>query len=315
MPCASLAASLADAGYRTSLFHSGRFGYLGMQEVLDHKGFDVLEDAGAIGGNVHSSFGVDEPATVDRMLRWLDTLNRRPFFAAYLPIAGHHPYASSGPFGAADARAEYRNALHQADAAVGQLLAGLTKRGLDQSTMVVVFGDHGEAFGEHPGNIGHTLFINEENVRVPYLIAVPGVTTHTIPVARVASVIDTAPTVLDLLGLPAPSSHQGVSLLRPTPRMALFFTDYARGWLGLRDGCWKYLLETEADRSKLFDVCRDPAESTDVSAASAERVAGYRERLRQWSHAELRLACDPAPSGTIVTMSGGDDHTPVALCP
>ena len=42
-------------GYRTGLFHSGRFDYLGMRAVIEHRGFGVLEDAGAIGGNVNST--------------------------------------------------------------------------------------------------------------------------------------------------------------------------------------------------------------------------------------------------------------------
>ena len=66
---------------------------------------------------------------------------------------------------------------------------------------MVVFGDHGEAFGEHPGNFAHTLFIHEENVRVPYVIAAPGVVdSEQRRVQRVASAIDTAPTILDLAG-------------------------------------------------------------------------------------------------------------------
>jgi hypothetical protein len=78
--------------------------------------------------------------------------------------------------------------------------------------------------------------------------------------------------------------------------MALFFTDYALGWIGLRDGCWKYLLETGADRSKLYDVCRDPAETTDLSGSSPDRARGYRDRARQWSSAQLRFTRnDPGP--------------------
>ena len=48
--CRSVAAVLADAGYRTAMFHSGRFGYLGMESVIGHRGYQTLEDAGDIGG-------------------------------------------------------------------------------------------------------------------------------------------------------------------------------------------------------------------------------------------------------------------------
>ena len=78
------------------------------------------------------------------------------------------------------------NALHEGDAALGQLLSGLRARQIDDDTLVVVFGDHGEAFGEHPGNFAHTLFIHEENVRVPYVIAAPGAIPEPIRVQRLS---------------------------------------------------------------------------------------------------------------------------------
>ena len=289
VPCVSLARTLATAGYRSALFHSGRFVYLGMRSVIDDRGFDVLEDAGAIGGRVDSSFGVDETSTVQRMLGWIDSLRKdERFFITYMPIAGHHPYASSteGPFAGDDDFARYMNALHEGDAALGQLLNGLRARQLDDDTLVVVFGDHGEAFGEHPGNFAHTLFIHEENVRVPYVIAAPGAIAEPIRVQRVASVIDTAPTILDLLGLPPAAAHQGESLLRPESRMALFYTDYSLGWLGLTDGCWKYLYEIDSRRSALFDVCEDPGETRDRAKDFPERADAYGERVRAWAAAQ-----------------------------
>ena len=279
---------LKAAGYHTAMFHSGRFRYLGMQELIADKGFDVLEDAGAIGGNEHSSFGVDEPSTVARLLRWIDSVPRgERFMAAYLPVAGHHPYATSapGPFPSTTEASQYLNALHDGDAALGTLFDGLRARGLDRNTMVIVYGDHGEGFGQHPGNAGHTFFIFDENVRVPLLIALPGVTPHQARVAAVTSLIDVVPTMLDLLGLPASGQHQGVSALQPGARMSLFFTDYSLGWLGLRDGCRKYLYEIGSGRSKLFDVCRDPDELNDASALDAARVAHYRERVERWAAA------------------------------
>ena len=179
------------------------------------------------------------------------------------------------------------------------LLAGLRALGIDDETMVIVYGDHGEAFGEHPGNFAHTMFIHEENLRVPYVIAAPGAVTAQRRVQRVASTIDTAPTVLDLLGLPAEALHQGTSLLRPDPRMALFFTDYSIGWLGLADGCWKYSFEMDSGRSRLFDVCDDPAESRD-------RAGEFPERVSRVPGAGSRLGV--GPEGTREQVPGSGWH-------
>ncbi len=286
--CAPLPALLATAGYATGLFHSGRFDYLGMRAVIEHRGYGVLEDAGAIGGNVNSSFGVDEPAAVARMLAWIDSLPRQsPFFLTYMPVAGHHPYVTTGPRvfpGDADFDS-YLNSIHDGDAAFGALVDGLRSRGLERNTLFVVFGDHGEAFGQHPGNFAHTLFAYEENVRVPLVIAAPGAIAGQTRVSRLASVIDIAPTIMALLGLPRSARHDGTSLLAPGARMALFFTDYSLGWLGLADGCWKYLLEIDSNRSRLFDVCADPDEKIDRAQSEPERVRAYGDRVRRWAEA------------------------------
>jgi hypothetical protein len=288
----SIAHILREHGYRTGLFHSGRFIYLGMQAIVENRGFEVAEDAGDIGGNVNSSFGVDEPATVSRMLSWIDGLRGdERFFLMYLPIAGHHPYETPEPrpFPERDEVNRYRNALFFGDAALGVFFAELKKRALFEKTLFVVFGDHGEAFGQHEGNYGHTMFLYEENVRVPYLFALPGIVSEQTRITRTASVIDTAPTILDLLGIPLPSVYQGSSLLDGADRMALLFTDYSLGFLGLRDGPWKFIDEVGAGRAKLFRLDQDPHEVQNVAATFPARADAYRQLLTRWSRAQKEL--------------------------
>jgi glucan phosphoethanolaminetransferase (alkaline phosphatase superfamily) len=297
----SLAGVLAAAGYHTALFHSGRFEYLGMEAIVRNRGYHTLEDAGDIGGDHHSSFGVDdERITVRRLLAWIDSLPKgERFFVTYLPIAGHHPYSSpdAGPFSNGEAIGRYRNALHHADAAIACLLEGLERRGLSRKTLIIIHGDHGEAFGQHDGNFAHTLFIYEENIHVPLLIAFPGLVQQPVRIRRVASLIDIAPTILDLLGLPIPDVYQGKSLLDARPCMALFFTDYSLGLLGLRDGDWKFIYELDSGRSKLYDLNNDPDEARDRSAQEPERITAYRKHLTDWSAGQKgRILAHPAGS-------------------
>ncbi len=288
MHCPALPQELANAGYRTALFHSGRFMYLGMPDVIENRGFEVLEDAGAIGGNIHSSFGVDDMSTVHRLLSWIDSLKPGDrFFVTYLPVAGHHPYVSpeAGPFGGTGediSVVHYLNAVHYGDRALGVFVDGLRARGLEDKTLFVVFGDHGEAFGEHEGNFGHTQFIYDENVHVPYVIAAPGLIQESIRTHNAISLIDTAPSILDLLAIPIPADLQGTSVLEPGSRMSLFFTDYSLGWLGLRDACRKYLFEMDSARSHLYDVCTDPRESADISSREPGRTSAYRSIAERW---------------------------------
>jgi phosphoglycerol transferase MdoB-like AlkP superfamily enzyme len=283
---------LAGEGYRTALFHSGRFMYLGMNAVIQSRGFETLADAGDISGNFNSSFGVDEPATVERMLAWIDALPRgQRFFLHYLPIAGHHPYATPerGPFPESDDAGQYLNALHFGDAALGKFLDGLKARGLDTNTLFVIYGDHGEAFGQHEGNYGHTLFLYEENIRVPLLIAMPGAWHEATRVQRTASLVDVAPTLLDLLGLKLPADYQGASLLEPRQQAALFFTDYSLPLAGLRDGQWKLIVEVGTSRAKLFDLETDPRETRNLAGQFPERVTGWRRLLDEWAAAQKAL--------------------------
>jgi lipoteichoic acid synthase len=284
---------LSRHGYRTALYHSGRFAYLVMTETMALLQFETGVDAGGISGRVQSSFGVDEPSTVTKALEWIDRKDARPFFLTYLPTAGHHPYASSapGPFPQTDDLSAFKNSIHEGDAAIAALMAGLRTRGLDSRTIVVVTGDHGEAFGQHSGNFAHSFFIYDENIRVPLIFHVPGREARRMK--KISSLTDVGPTLLDIIGAPQPANLDGRSLLEATSRMALFFTDYAIGWLGLRDGCFKYIFEVEARRSQLYNVCEDPGEQQDINASMPERVSAYRERLESWAAARRAAVLTP----------------------
>jgi len=285
-PCRSIAGELAAHGYRTALFHSGRFGYLGMDGVVRNRGYDTLADAGDIGGVHDSSFGIDEPSTVASILRWIDATPRgRPFFVTYLPIAGHHPYETpeGGPFPDRDEFGRYRNALRYGDAALGALRSGLESRGLDRNTLWIVLGDHGEAFGQHEGNYGHTFQLFDENVHVPFVIAAPGAFPSSVRARRVVSLIDTAPTILDLLGFGAPGAYDGQSMLDGRPRMALFFTDYSLALAGLRDGSRKVIHDLRSGRSRWFDLARDPDETVDLSSRYPVDTRRYADTLAAWT--------------------------------
>ena len=149
-------------------------------------------------------------------------------------------------------------------------------------------GDHGEAFAQHEGNVGHTLFIYEENVHVPLVVAAPGLFLKQQRIHRAASLIDIAPTVLDLLGFTPEGQYQGRSLLEGLNQMALFYADYSVGWSGLRDGRWKFILDLDSRRASLFDLSIDPEERLDLSRRFPDRTSAYEEHLRAWSSAQKR---------------------------
>lgn len=301
-----LAASLKQAGYASGLFHSGRFMYLGMDSIVSHSGFDVIEDAGAIGGNRESSFGVQENATIKRILGWVESLNPgQRFFLTYLPIAGHHPYDTPqpGPFPEAEERDRYLNALFYADSSLKALIQGLEQNGRLMDSVLIIAGDHGEAFGKHEGNFGHSLFINDENVRVPLMIVAPGKIEKEIRVNRPVSLIDIAPTVLELEGTQLPTTYQGSSMLGGREQMVLFYTDYSLTWLGLRDGCLKYVHEVGSGRDRLYDLCEDPDERQDISSHLSGRLRSYRDHVMNWSREQKAMRGAVSPQEKALTAA------------
>lgn len=288
-PASSVAGVFRSRGYHTGLFHSGHFEYLGMEEVLRERGFGVMRDAGDISGRTESSFGVDEFEVVAALLAWVDELPAdERFFVQYLPIAGHHPYLypGEGPFEGGSEIDRYHNALHYGDRALGDLLEGFKQRGLFSNTCFVVYGDHGEAFGEHEGNVGHTLFLYEENVRVPLLIAAPGKITEGKRIPGVTSLIDIAPTLCELAAVPIPADFQGSSVLGGVERISLFYTDYSLGLLGLRDGPWKFIYELESGRRRLYNLTHDPDEMRNMAGALPSLAEHYSRRVQGWAASE-----------------------------
>jgi arylsulfatase A-like enzyme len=285
--CSSVATQLTNAGYRSALFHSGHVRYIGMQGIVEGRGFREVHDADSIPGAYETSFGIDDLSTSKRLLSFIDSRpDQRPFFAVYSPIAGHHPYHSPGPdigpFPVQGDRDLYLNDLFKGDLALGHLADGIRERGLWERTLWVIVGDHGQAFQQHPGNFGHTLFVYEENTHVPFIIVAPGLIGQQLRAPQVVSLLDMAPTTLALLGLPIPSDYQGKVVLEPRPGFARFMTDHDLLKAGVRHANWKFLYESEYGRARLFDIGSDPEEKLDIAAQQPERAELYRRHVLSW---------------------------------
>jgi len=114
-------------------------------------------------------------------------------------------------------RDRYLNACHHLDTQFARVFAGLEERGLLDSTIVIVTGDHGEEFREH-GHWGHNSAFDEPQTRTPLLVYVPG--RPPARVTRMSSHLDIPATLLTLLGVTTPSEEYslGHDLLGPVER-------------------------------------------------------------------------------------------------
>jgi arylsulfatase A-like enzyme len=311
--CRSIARLLEQGGIRTALFQSTFVGDWIDAPFFDHLHFGTLKDAsrviaerGASGRPVDSRHGIlQEHETVTELIGWVDErcTRREPFFGVYYSWAAHAPYPleHAGRFGSGGSlspRDRHARLVRLLDEQVERIHDALAGEDCGRPTVLLVTGDHGEAFEEHPGNRYHVMHVYEENVHVPLIVVAPGLTARRID--RVASHIDLAPTILDLELGPeslrlgeAPESpdlpgrpYQGHSLLRPAePRPVFSASMQGEGRASIRFGSFKLIATPK--RSWLFDTDADPGERHDLTTSQPELARALRSAFGSWVSYQL----------------------------
>jgi arylsulfatase A-like enzyme len=312
----TLAELLSAAGYTTAGFVS--WIYVGAAYGLG-QGFDVYRELVERARLEPASGGGAAPAgqVVDAALAWLAAGPKRPFFLFVHLFDPHLDYAPPPPydtlFGGDPAAADgsyaflsrfipylgrpvpplseaarerivalYDGEIRYADEQIGRLLRALEERGDD--CLVILLSDHGEELGEHGSLEGHGWTLFGEVLRVPLVVRLPGGEAAGRVVDAPVTLLDVAPTVLDVLGLPAPASFQGRSLLglarggpAPGGRLLVAQTDRSGARLrSVRGERWKRIEVRDAgaatlglpvrEGALLFDLESDPGEQRDRSA-------------------------------------------------
>ncbi len=202
-------------------------------------------------------------------------------------------------------RAHYDGAVTYADAWFGVFLRSLEARGLTSRTVVVLLGDHGEDLGEH-GHFDHGNALHDNVLHVPLLVGGPGVPAGG-RVARVVELLDVAPTLLELCGIPPNARHQGRSLagllgigpesqaVAPAQPAAFSFD---AGRASLRTQRWRFIRERTpggAWGERLFDRSAEPNETVDVSSRYKDAAALLRSRLLDAAEGALDHSSPPGP--------------------
>lgn len=236
---------------------------------------------------------------VDGMIDFISQEPDRPFFVMGWTTQTHHPYEPTPGVPLLEMQHEpvpdqyeldrYLNVLHETDRHLGRLFDAVRRRGLDQNTLIVVVGDHGQAFG-YPHNTyiqGRTMY--EEDVHVPLMFWFPRLYRQPARTSEVGSHIDLAPTIAELAGVPPALDWQGRSLFdrTRTPR-AYFYVAEDHFTLGLREGRWKYIFNLREGAEELYDLDLDPNEQHNVAKVEPERSARMRQRLAAWTEANRR---------------------------
>jgi len=205
-------------------------------------------------------------------------------------------------------RARYDSELAWTDDRIEALLGALERRGLLHDALIVLSADHGEELDDR-GGFGHGHTLHDELVHVPLALGLPGRAGRRI--APAVSLLDLAPTVLELLGVKAPATFQGRSLMplldgrgwSAQPAIAETSRDPLRRRQALlRDGGLKYVATVSADGAspvaladeRLYDLEQDPGER--APQHDHPRQAELRRRLLAYVEAARAHAARPRPA-------------------
>ncbi len=279
-----------QAGYRTGAFVSGfpldrRFGF--------DRGFERYDDHLPRGNDPRRTPYVERraDATTDVALRWLSSMRSgdgaSPWFLWVHYYDPHAPYEPPADLASRFSASPYDGEIAFVDRQLARLLKTIQDAGALDDTVVLVTSDHGESLGEH-GEATHGVFIYDATLRVPWIMAGPGVAAGR--VARtVARSIDVLPTLLDYAGVALPDGLEGRSM-RPAadgrempdaPSYAeSLYTQLELGWAplyGWRTAHYKFI---DAPNPELYDLEHDASERNNQFVQHAERADDFRRRLR-----------------------------------
>lgn len=205
---------------------------------------------------------------------------------------------------------QYDAAVSYIDAQIGGLIDNLKKLNLYEDTLIILTADHGEMLGEHDMYFFH-FGGYEENIRVPLIVRLPKPYSKRKVVATQVSLIDIAPTVLDILGLSKPLYMQGESLLSFVKPSRTYSSKYAlsscKQSLTVRTNAWKLLYNQESKYYELYNLKNDPREKYNLADKRPDIVKQFGKEITGWENSQALLGSfkkDPLPEKDKEALKG-----------
>jgi arylsulfatase A-like enzyme/Tfp pilus assembly protein PilF len=281
----TLATRLKRRGYTTAAFVgaypvAAAFGF--------NQGFDTFDEEFHESGPLDGGAERRANEVADASLRWLEGRRDGPFFAWMHFYDPHAPYDPPAPYRERFAGHPYDGEIAFTDAQVGRVLESLHASGHDRDTVVMVLADHGEGLGEHH-ELTHAVLTYQSTMRVPWIVAGPGIPAGVDVRARVAT-IDVVPTALALLGLDADRALLGRDLRPLLDGRPLasdpFYQESLFGrlnchWAALRGWVqddWKLITGAEPE---LYNLADDPTERRNLASTEPARVRRMTDDLQR----------------------------------
>ena len=288
----TLSSVLKSKGYRTSFFSSADLRFQNCNQFLAHRGFDRVEDFSTIkcseqfhNINFKDLNGIDDMCLADCLTSWIDEDTTQNFFSMIWTVQGHYPYyfaKKEEDFNVSNfSLNRYLNCLKHNDELVGEVMKGLENRGLASTTLVVVVGDHGEAFGQHK-QYGHGTAVYEENLKVP-LYFINSTLFHGERKSDIAGMKDLATTALSVIDVDIPPIWHGRDLLSTNSDEAFFFAPWSDYLFGYRKDNMKFIFNESQNTVEVYDLSTDLDEKINLfQQGMTEEVAEARNRVAAW---------------------------------
>lgn len=328
----TLAEILRGQGYETAAFLSG-WTLKGRLSGLD-RGFAHYDDRMPNRVRLVTAQR-DGRLTTDAALEWLRGHEEGPFFLWLHFFDPHTPYTLRADMPITtegNKQRAYDTEIRHADEQAGRLLAELEILGLEESTLVVLAGDHGESLGEN-GAWGHSKSVAPEVLSIPLILRWPGKLPAGRAVPDPVSLVDLLSTILSLLGIEEVPEHDGLDLSALArgdspgwPGRRLWFASFPgvrRGGLkifqrkrapirvGYLENGWRVIWDPKTD-AVLVEAAPDPTPLGGRGAARAGAAApgpalppdaaGAREELVRW------IVTDRAPTAAAPPLDKEDEE-------
>jgi arylsulfatase A-like enzyme len=179
---------------------------------------------------------------------------------------------------------------------LGRFFEGLQRLGLYDDALIVVTGDHGEAFGEH-GEWSHAGRPFQSLLHIPLIVKEPGRSGPVGSTSAWTSLTDVAPLILDRLGLPVPEEIQGdVPPGVAHPIVAESDTYGGGSFRTLIDPDGTKLISGDRGERWLFDLSSDPREEHSLAETQGKRLRDMRRRLDGFLDGLPSPGPQPAPA-------------------
>jgi phosphoglycerol transferase MdoB-like AlkP superfamily enzyme len=220
-----------DAGYETKFLYGGNGYFDNMNAFFSSNGFGIVDRGAMASGNIHfaNAWGVSDEDLYDEVIRQADasTTNEKNFFSFVLSTSNHRPFTY--PNGAVDIPSPggRDGAVKYSDYAIGQLIKKASGKPWFKDTVFVFIGDH-------TASVAGKIELDTDKYHVPCIIWSPGFITPK-RFDRIASQVDVAPTLLDLLHASYRSRFFGDDLVTiDEPERPVYISNYQKVAMILR---------------------------------------------------------------------------------